>query len=70
MGVGITRGKKEIVSTKEMQERREGTAIVVEVGIGAGIGIGAGEGVMEWLDLMAMIAMVEVLARERCWGKG
>ena len=70
VGVGITRGKEEIVSTKGMQERREGTAIVVEVGIRAGIGIGAGERVMEWLNSMAMIAMVEVLARGRCWGKG
>ena len=36
VGVGVTRGKEEILSTKEMQERREGTAIVVEIGIGAG----------------------------------
>ena len=42
----------------------------VEVGIRAGIGIGAGERVMEWLNSMAMIAMVEVLARGRCWGEG
>ena len=45
--VGVTRGKEEILSTKGMQERREGTAIVVEIGIGVGIGIGAGEGVVE-----------------------
>ena len=38
--------------------------------MGAGMGMGVGEGVVEQLNLMAMIAMVRVLARGRCWGEG
>ena len=47
VGVGVTKGEEEILLTKGIQERREGTAIVVEVGMGAGMGIGMGEGVVE-----------------------
>ena len=47
VGMRGTRGKEEILSTKGIQERREGTVIVVEVGIGAGMGIGAGEKIVE-----------------------
>ena len=62
-GSGRTRGEEEILSAKEIQERRKGIAMVVEVGIGAGIGIGMGEQVVKWLNSMAMIVMVKVLAR-------
>ena len=58
VGVGVVREKEEIPLIKEIQERREGTAIVAEVGMGAGIGIGAGEGVVEQLDSMAIVVMV------------
>ena len=70
VGVRITRGKKEILLNKEIQERSKKTAIVVEVGIGAGIRIGVEEGVVEWLNSMAIIVMVKVLARGRCWEEG
>ena len=66
---GRTRGEKEILSAKGIQERREGITIVVEVGIGAGMGMGAGEEVVEWLNSMAMIAMMEVLVRGGWWGE-
>ena len=68
--VGVTRGKEEILSTKGIQERREGTAIVADVGMGAGMGIEAGEGVVEQVNLMAIVVMVEFLARGGCWGEG
>ena len=68
--VGVARGKEEILLTKGIQEMREGTAMIVEVGIGVGMGIEAGEGVVEWLNLMAMMIMMEVLARGGCWGEG
>ena len=69
VGVGVTRGKKEILSTKGMQERREGTAIVVEIGIGAGIGIGVGEEVVKQLNSMAMVVMVEVFSKRKVLGR-
>ena len=34
------------------------------------MGIGAGEEMVEWLNLMAMVMMVRVLVRGRCWGEG
>ena len=70
VGVGVTKGEEEILSTKGIQERREGTAIVVGVGIGAGMEIGMGEGVVEWLNSMAIMAMVGALVRGGCWGEG
>ena len=70
VGVGVPRGSEEILSTKGIQERREGTAIVAEVGIGVGMEMGAGEGMVEWLNLMAMIAMVKILVGGRCWEEG
>ena len=70
VGVGITKGEEEILSTKGIQERREGTAIVVGVGIGAGMGIGVEEGMVEQLNSMAIIAMVEISARGECWEEG
>ena len=70
MGVGFTRGKEEILSTRGMQEKRKGVAMVVELEIGAGIGIGAEEEVVDWLNLMAMAVIVGVLVRGRCWGEG
>ena len=69
-GVGFTRGKKEILSTRGMQEMREGIAMVVELEIEAGIGIGAEEGVVDWLNSMAMVVIVGVLVRGRYWGEG
>ena len=70
VGVGVVREKEEILLTKGIQERREGTAIVAEVGMGAGIGIGAGEGVVEQLNLMAIVVMMGVLVRGGCWEEG
>ena len=58
VGVEIVRGKEEILLTKEIWERREGIAMVAEVGMTAGIGIGAGEGVVEQLNSMAIVVMV------------
>ena len=48
---------EESLSTKGIQERRVGTAIVEE-GIGAGIGIGVGEGLVGRLNSMAMVTIV------------
>ena len=42
----------------------------MEVGTEAGMRIGAGEGVVEWLNSMAIVVIVEVLARGGCWGEG
>ena len=70
VGVGITRGREEILLTKGIWKRREGTAIVAEVGMGMGMGIGAGEGVVKWLNLMAIVVMVGVSVRGGCWGEG
>ena len=69
MGVGVARGREEILLTKEIWEGREGTAIVAEVGMGEEMGIGVGEGVVEWLNSMAIVAMMGVLARGGCWGE-
>ena len=68
VGVGITRGRKEILLTKGIWKRREGTAIVAEVGMG--MGIGAGEEVVKWLNLMAIVVMVGVSVRGGYWGEG
>ena len=67
VGAGRTRGEEEILSAKGIQERREGIAIVVEVGIGAGIGIEAWEEMVEQLNLMAIVVIVEVLVQRGCW---
>ena len=69
VGVGVTRGKEEILSTKGIQERREGIAKAVEVGMGAGMGIGAREGVVEQLNLMAIVVMVGVFSERRTLGR-
>ena len=58
VGVEVVRGKEEILLTKEIWERREGIAMVAEVGMRAGMGIGAGEGVVEQLNSIAIIVMV------------
>ena len=67
VGAGRTRGEEEILSAKGIQERREGIAIVVEVGIGAGIGIEAWKEMVEQLNLMAIVVIVEVLVQRGCW---
>ena len=38
--------------------------------MGAGMGIGAEEGVVEWLNLMAIVVIVGFLVRGGCWGEG
>ena len=48
---------KESLSTKGIWEKRVGTAIVEE-GTGAGIGIGVGEGLVGWLNSMAIVMIV------------
>ena len=64
---------EECLSTNGMQERRIGTAIVLE-GTGAGIGMGAGEGLVGWLNSMAIVKMKRkdngvLVGRRRCWGE-
>ena len=56
-GVKVEEKDKESLSTKGIQERRVGTAIVEE-GTGAGIGIGVGEGLVGWLNSMAIVMIV------------
>ena len=66
----VAKGREEILSTKGIWERGEGTAIVMEVGIGVGMEIGAGGGVVEWLNSMVIVVMMGVLVRGGCWGEG
>ena len=37
--------------------------------MGEEMGIGVGEGVVEWLNSMAIVVMMGVLARGGCWGE-
>ena len=55
--VKVEEKDEESLSTKGIRERRVGTAIVEE-GIGVGIGIGAEEGLVGWLNLMAIVTIV------------
>ena len=56
-GVKVEEKDDKSLSTKEIQERRGGTAIVEE-GTGAGIGIGVGEGLVGQLNSMAIVTIV------------
>ena len=56
-GVKVEEKDEESLSTKGIWERRMGTAIVEE-GTGAGIGIGVGEGLVGWLNSMAIVTIV------------
>ena len=56
-GAKVEEKNKKSLSTKGIQERRVGTAIVEEE-TGAGIGIGAGEGLVGRLSSMAIMTIV------------
>ena len=56
-GAKVEEKDEESLSTKGIWERRVGTAIVEE-GTGAGIGIGVEEGLVGWLNSMAMVMIV------------
>ena len=65
--------EEESLSTNGMREKKVGTAIVLE-GTGAGIGMGAGEGLVGWLNSMAIVKMKRkdngvLVGRRRCWGE-
>ena len=53
-GVKVEVNKEESLSTKGIRERRVGISIVWE-GIGVGMGTGAGEGLVGWLNSMAIV---------------
>ena len=69
----VEKKEEESLSTNGMQERRVGAAIVLE-GTEAGIGMGAGEGLVGWLNSMAIMKMKRkddgvLVGRRRCWGE-
>ena len=53
-GVKVEVNEEESLSTKGIRERRVGISIVWE-GTGAGMGTGVGEGLVGWLNSMAIV---------------